>query len=363
MTETSAPRILLVGGLAHGENTNAHVRVLGELGFEVRTVSTTPYIHRGGRVASWLRHRLMAGPAINELNREILAVAKEFQPHMLWGEKAVAVQPATLRRLRDQGVVLISYLYDNPFGDMHEPVWRLFLKTIPEFDIHAVQRESSITDFKAAGARHVLRIFTPFDPGAQFPPPESWSDADRVIDVSFTGSPYDNRAALLEDLWRGHGIAVDIRGGRWQRALSPDAFSALVTGPGAWGDDYRMRFWTSKICLAFVTHANRDETAHRCFEIAGSQGFMLSERTDTLRACFTEGEEAVFFSDMAECAEMIRRYLPDVAARERIARNARARAVASGYALPDQFARVFRELSRLHPDLPMPDALPAPKTV
>ena len=362
MSDISPPRVLLVGGLASGENTNAHVRVLGELGFQVATVSTTPYMNRGGRVASWLRHRLMAGPAINELNREILETAVDFRPHILWAEKAVAFQVGTLRRLREQGVVLVSYLYDNPFGDMHEPVWRLFLKTISEFDIHVVQRESSITDFKRAGARRVMRIFTPFDPAAQYPPPDGWSDAERTIDVSFTGSPFDDRAQRLESLWRDHDITVDIRGDRWARALAPDSYATLVSGPSVWGDDYRMRFWKSKICLAFVTRANRDETAHRCFEIAGSQGFMLSERTDMLRACFTEGEEAAYFSDIEECAAMIRRYLPDTVERERIARNARARAVASGYALPDQFARVFREVSEHHPSLPMPDRLPPPKT-
>ena len=358
MSQQPAPRVLFVAGMSPGDNSTSHARVLRDFGCEVEIVNTKPYMLRGGRMAAWLRFRTLCGPAISELNREILEVAERFRPHLLWAEKPIAVRPQTLERLRAIDVVLSCLTYDNPFGDMGEPLWRLFRKTLPAFDLHVVPRRGSETDFAQAGARRVLRINFAYDPARQFPPPSGWSDTDRVIDVSFTGAPHDDRAARLLDLWRRHGIAVDVRGDRWERVLSGEDLAKLVTGPGVWGDHYQERFWTSRICLAFITHANRDDTAHRCFEIAGSQGFMLCERTDALEACFTEGEEAVYFSDMDECAEKIRRYLPDTAERERIARNARARSLASGYAMPDQFARVIRDLRVHHASIPEPANLP-----
>jgi spore maturation protein CgeB len=46
---------------------------------------------------------------------------------------------------------------------------------------------------------------------------------------------------------------------------------------------------------------------------------------------FVEDEEAVFFSSIEECAEKIRRYLPDEAARAKIAAAGRERAERCGY--------------------------------
>src|SRR6185437_16742210 len=94
---------------------------------------------------------------------------------------------------------------------------------------------------------------------------------------------------------------------------------------------YREAIWRSKINLSFITHSNQDEFVHKSFEIAGCGGFLLAERSAGHLERFREGEEAVFFSSFEECVEKIRRYLPDEAARARIAAAGHARAEQSGY--------------------------------
>ena len=96
--------------------------------------------------------------------------------------------------------------------------------------------------------------------------------------------------------------------------------------------------------LSFITHSNQDEFVHKSFEIAACGGFLLAERSAGHEARFVEGEEAVFFSDFAECAEKIRRYLPDEAARDRIARAGRARAVRDGYGNDAQVGKIVERL-------------------
>ena len=358
MPETPRPRILFVAAFSPGDNSAAHIRVLEEFGCDVEVLNFKPYIMRGGRIATWIRLRTLTGFSIHSLNKAILEAADRFKPDLVWAEKPVAVRPETFQKLRDCGAILSCLTYDNPFGDMGEPHWRLFLESLPLFDLHVLTRRKSLEDFTNAGARHVLKISLSFDPARHFPPPPSWTEADRSIDVSFTGAPWDDRARRLLGLWHDHGIAVDVRGNRWDSIPEANAMAPLVKGPGVFGDAYRRRFWESRICLSFNTFANHDEMAHRSFEITASQGFMLSDRTDALLGLFTEDEEAVYFSDLDECAEKIRRYLPDVAERERIARNARERAVSSGYSLPDQFARVMRELARRHDTISEPENLP-----
>ncbi len=114
--------------------------------------------------------------------------------------------------------------------------------------------------------------------------------------------------------------------------MSAEAVAALYRGHGElFRDAYREGIWKSKINLSFLTHANRDEFAHKSFEIAACEGFLLAERSEGHLQRFVEDEEAVFFSTIDECVEKIRRYLPDEAARRRIAAAGRARALRSGY--------------------------------
>jgi spore maturation protein CgeB len=61
-------------------------------------------------------------------------------------------------------------------------------------------------------------------------------------------------------------------------------------------------------------------------------------------ARFREDEEAVFFTGFEECAEKIRRYLLDEAARERISAAGRERAVRDGYSNDAQVAKIVERL-------------------
>ena len=61
-------------------------------------------------------------------------------------------------------------------------------------------------------------------------------------------------------------------------------------------------------------------------------------------ARFIEGEEAVFFEGIDECVAKIRRYLPDEAARARIAAAGRRRAEVSGYHNDAQVAAIVARL-------------------
>jgi spore maturation protein CgeB len=94
---------------------------------------------------------------------------------------------------------------------------------------------------------------------------------------------------------------------------------------------YREAIWRSKINPSFLTRSNQDEFVHKSFEIAGCGGFLLAERSDGHMQRFREDEEAVFFTGREELAAKIRRYLPDEAARARIAAAGRERAVRDGY--------------------------------
>jgi hypothetical protein len=323
-------KILYAANLSPNDSALYRLWALERLGHHVVPLdyltyaSSSPMVHR-------IVYRLAAGPHVDRFNRDLIRLAEQEKPDLLWADKILWMRPRTLDHLRSRGVATVSYMIDNPFGTRRDPGWRLYMKGIPHYDLHVVQRDKNIADYGRHGARDVIKIQTAYEPRIHFPPPEGWSDRDRERDVSFIGTPYDERGAILTQLSRE--FAVTISGNRlsWQRSLSSDAFPKLYREGELYQQQYREAIWRSKINLSFITHSNQDEFVHKSFEIAGCGGFLLAERSQGHLDRFREDEEAVFFSGFDELAAKIRRYLPDEAARARIAAAGRARAYRDGY--------------------------------
>lgn len=343
-------KILYAGTLTPNDTALYRLWALERLGATVVPFPTRGY-EAENPVLRKLLFRLSAGPGVDRLNADVLRVAAVQRPEIFWADKMLWIRPATLEKLRAMGVVTVSYMIDNPFGTRKDPGWRLYLKDIPFYDLHVVQRQSNLADYNRHGARDVIKIQTAYEPTLNFPPPSTWSDADCVREVSFIGTPYDDRAEVLTRLWREAGLAVSVSGNarQWARALDANAFAAIFRAGELYRDDYREAIWRSRINLSFLTHSNHDEFVHKSFEIAGCGGFLLAERSDGHSRRFIEDEEAAFFSGYRELVQKIRRYLPDEAARRRIAAAGRRRAERDGYHNDRQVGLVLERALELLP--------------
>jgi spore maturation protein CgeB len=324
-------KILYASGLSLNDSSLYRLWALERLGHQIIPFNSFDYVPQNPLIRK-AAHRLSTGPSVTRLNRDILRIAEAEKPDLLWADKVLSMRPKTLDRMRAMGIATVSYMIDNPFGTRRDPGWRLYMKNIPYYDLHVVQRDKNILDYTSRGARDVIKIQTAYEPTLHFPPPAGWSDADRDRDVSFIGTPYDDRGKTLSRLWR-EGIPVAVSGSspHWIRAMDPDAYKATFRSGELFRDDYRNAIWHSRINLSFLTHSNQDVFVHKSFEIAGCGGFLLAERSAGHLERFKEDEEAIFFSSFEELTEKIRRYLPDEAARQRIAAAGNLRAARDGY--------------------------------
>lgn len=325
-------KILYASGLSPNDSSLYRLWALERLGHRVVPFNSYAY-ESGNPLIRNVCGRLVIGPAVSRLNRDLLAVAEREAPEVVWADKLLSMRPETLDRLRATGIATVSYMIDNPFGTRQDPGWRLYMKCIPHYDLHVVQRDKNIFDYKSRGALDVIKIQTAYEPTLHYPPPEGWGDKDRDREVSFIGTPYDDRPATLTKLQRLGEFQVVISGhpGVWQKKLSPEIFDQTYREGELFQQKYREAIWRSKINLSFLTHANQDEFVHKSFEIAACGSFLLAERSEGHLQRFTEGEEAVFFSTYDELVQKIRRYLPDEAARQRIAAAGCLRAARDGY--------------------------------
>jgi spore maturation protein CgeB len=323
-------KILYVANLSPNDSALYRLWALERLGHQVVPLdylnyeSTSPIVHR-------IVYRLAMGPHVERFNRDLIAMAEREKPDLLWADKILWMKPSALDHLRSLGIILVSYMIDNPFGTRRDPGWRLYMKNIPCYDLHVVQRDKNIADYHQRGARDVIKVQTAYEPTIHFPPEGGWSDRNRNRGVSFVGTPYDDRADILTRLSREFDVAISGNQNAWKEALKPEAFSKLYCEGELYQQQYREAIWRSRINLSFITHSNQDEFVHKSFEIAGCCGFLLAERSPGHMSRFREGEEAVFFTGYDELAAKVRRYLPDEAARARIAAAGRSRAERDGY--------------------------------
>jgi spore maturation protein CgeB len=341
-------KILYAAGLSPNDFSQYRLQALERLGHNVVAVNAYDYAPKNS-LLNKVFFRMQTGPWVSRLNKEILDVAQREKPDVFWADKLLSLRPETLDTLRASKIVSVSYMIDNAFGLRNDPGWRLYMQDIPHFDLHVTQRDKNLEDYCAYGARDVFKIQTAFEPTLQFPPPEGWSDKDRDRDVSFIGTPYDDRAEFLTQLWKEYGFAVAVSGGLvWKKALGREATEGIYRGHGElFRAAYREGIWKSKINLSFITHSNGDEFVHKSFEIAACQGFLLAERSAGHLAKFQEDEEAVFFSGIEECVEKIERYLPDEASRAKIAAAGRARALRDGYDNDTQVEKIVERVREL----------------
>lgn len=340
-------KILYAGTLEAGTSTLFRLWTLERLGHQIVPFDSRPYV-LANPLLSKIAFRLAAGPHAERMNADLLRLAEAERPQVFWSDKVLLLHPRTLERMRQLGITTVSYMIDNAFGPRKDPGWRLFVKDIPFFDLHVTQRDVSITHLTDRGARDVIKVQTAYEPTIHYPPPAPLPDQDRDREVSFIGTPYDDRAQTLTAL-SDAGVQVALSGneGAWRRALSKETFARIFGSSELYEDAYRDGVWHSKINLSFLTHSNQDEYTHKSFEIAGCGGFLLAERSPGHLSKFKEDEEAVFFSDTKELLEKIRRYLPDEAARNRIAAAGLARAVRDGYHNDRQVHLIMQRVEQL----------------
>jgi spore maturation protein CgeB len=337
-------KILYAGGMALGSTSRMRRLGLERLGHDVVGVDSDIY-RPANKILRKLQFELSAGPLVEKLNRDLLRMAQEEKPDVFWADKQLYLQPKTLEAMNEMGIATVSWMIDNPFGPRRDTGWRLYLKDLPLFDLHAQQRDTSLVEYKRRGAKDVVKILIGFEPTVHFPSPEPITDAERTREVSFMGMPYDDRGEIVTKLVQA-GIPVSIYGKEpyWKKALDSETFAKVYKGGEMYVKEYREGFWYSKINLSFVTKSNQDEVTQKSFEIAACGGLLMAERTAGHQARFVEGEEAVFFSDTDELIGQIKRYLPDEAARQRIAAAGRERAVRDGYDNNHQLSVILQRL-------------------
>ena len=334
-------RILVACNPSPGQTSGYRLRSWRRLNQDVIPFDVTKY-DSPNKYLQAIAFRAPFGPFVYRINRDLLRAIQQYKPDVVIFEKPLQFTRDTLLKIRRAGVTTVYYNLDNPFGPRRsDPGWHQLHKVFRFFDLYCAIRNTDVLRFQQWGLPWV-RMMLSYEPSIHFPPASGWSDRERTRDVSYVGSPYEDRPDFLRRLRQEEHIPLMIDGtGRWKRFVPPAQGSEYISYKALFDSDYREAIWRSRINLSFLTRLNEEDIAHKSVEIAACQGFLLAVRCEGHQALFEEDKEAVFFSSVEECADKCRFYLNRPNLRESIARRGRERAVQSGYDNDTQLARIL----------------------
>lgn len=245
---------------------------------------------------------------------------------VLWVDHGPAVGSETVKAAKALGMRTVVLNVDDPFGTRDRLMWQLFKKTVKEYDLTVVVREPNVAEATELGAPDVMKVWRAADEVAHssrvFTPEE---EAKYSSDVLFLGTWMVSRGTFLKGLV-DRGVPLTIIGDRWYKAPEWESLKPYWKGPGIHtDDDYSGYIQGARVCIGLLSFQNRDLHTTRSAEIPSIGSLLCAERTTEHLELYKDGEEAVFWDDVEECAVHCNKLLADPTLRDRIAAAGHAR--------------------------------------
>ncbi len=323
-------RIGVVGPIVGGSRSIAQSAVvaLERLGHEVRfldNASFAPHLDSIRRAPdSEAMKNAMAQELFKLAARETRTQLASFHPDVaLYLAQAPVLSDDDTAPLREAGILTIFWLVED------RRVFTYWQRTASRFDVLWGIQDGTFADELASISdtqfAHVPLACDSVPPTSLPAPNPLWSDR-----VTFAGSPYPNRLALLRELALpdlrifGPGFSAEpsLRANiAIDRTVEHELFPQIFSGS-------RINLNLSSSTVNGDWNARKNLLNPRAFEIAGAGGFQLAESLLPIEKFFEPGAEIVTFSSVEEARELIARYSADATARAAVASRAQARALA-----------------------------------
>jgi spore maturation protein CgeB len=249
-----------------------------------------------------------------------LSITNSVKPDLVWVNSGELFGPNSLKILKALSCPIILYNNDDPTGGRDGHRFDLLLKSLAYYDICAVMRELNVSEFKARGAKNVLRVFMSYDEEVHRPFANVSEIPEKFrSEVAFIGTwmRYEKRDEFLLELVR-QGVPLSIWGDRWEKSPHFNKLKSHWQGSALKGRDYVAAIQGAKICLGLLSKGNRDLHTQRSLETPYAGGLFCAERTSEHQELYQAGVEAVFWSDASECAQICNQLLRDNSQRDQI---------------------------------------------
>lgn len=320
-----------VAYIGPGTGTSLHrARALQRIGHAVTIIDPWDWLGHSKWVAHWEYSTGAIGVSLL-INRRIRAAVRHAKPHLIFVDQGEFLGPRLIRGLREFGAPVVNYCQDDPFPSSRAR-FRAYRKALPFYDLVAVVREPNQREAIESGASRVVRVWRCADEIAHRADSVREELRERFASgVAFVGTWMPERGPFLARLI-ARDVPLAIWGDRWHKAPEWPIIKPHWRGPGLFRDEeYASAVLSAKICLGLLSKGNRDFHTTRSMEIPALAGLLCAERTSEHVALYSDGEEAVFWRDPDECADLCKALLADEKRRQEIARRGHERALRNNH--------------------------------
>lgn len=249
----------------------------------------TGYAFTRQLVQRWLAEQLGAAPVYD----------------LCWVDNGEFLGQGSLALLAQRARHVVLFNHDDPTGSRDRLRFLTLRSAIAHYRLCVVVRPFNVDEFKALGARDVIRVWMSYDEVAHRPQDSAAPVADIYRnDVVFIGRCMkgEGRDLLMHTLVT-HGIRPAIWGDNWQSSPLWPQLQPYWRGAAVSGQDYVDAMRGAQVCIGMLSKGNRDQHTTRSMEIPAAGGLLCAERTPEHLSLYEEGKEAVFWSSPQECAQ------------------------------------------------------------
>lgn len=299
---------ILIVGKGGGTNIAGNVSATAKRsGYQVELIDITPYYgkNRLERKISWL---LMDKKPIG-INR----LRDDVEQHIGRGLRTILTvglvpfEREVIRNWTERGIKVIHYASDDPWNRRISPSW--YKDSLRAYKAVFTPRISNVLDIAMITRKNVHYLpfsYSSMQGGMDSAREEDLRNAIKNIHgqgsdiIVFVGGADPERVRFIRGLIR-KGIRLILVGQYWDRyAVCRD----ISLG---WRTKEEVDYLTKITCasLILLKKENRDGHTMRTIEAAASGATLLVEDSLEHRIFFRDGYDALFFSDVEECAKRV----------------------------------------------------------
>jgi len=344
------------------------METLVELGHTVIPLNSQSGWDKASRMSRRLQQQFAAGPVVKKINSDLLKLAIENKPDLLWAEKQEYLYPETLKALSRRGMKLLHFTPD-PYFSLSWKRTRLTNACMPLFDYMLTSKRYELSEYRRI-CKNVIYMPLGFAEAVHRPlfPEDDKLKEKYKSDVAFIGGWEPRREEMLESIVRETNCNLKIWGygwdalvdGRWSvrrwlamnrnagnlqfKIAKNEILAKAVQGGEIYADTYAWAVSGARINIGFLRQVCPDQHTTRTFEIPACGSMLIADRTDEHREFFVEGKEAEFFSSKEELVEKVRFYLGHEDLRKKIAINGYQKCHTSGYSYKNRLKDVLEQI-------------------
>jgi len=320
-------------------------------GIEVIQLDEDTFIPKAVCAGARILRRLLTRAYVSEYNREIVRIARYFQPEAALAVKGNWITAATLRELHSLNISLYNF-YPDTSAFAHRA---LFPESLAEYECVFYTKRFWLSDVsQKLHLRDAEFLPHGYGPALHHPIDLQPEDVERYgHDVTVIATHTPHKEKVLSELVRMRpSLDLYVWGDRWTRKCQDPNLRKFIAGLPVTGVSYVKAILAAKINLAIMSGvvpgaSQGDETTARTLQIPAIGGFMLHERSNELLSMYEDGVEVASFGNAEEMVAAIDYFLAEPDRRCQIAKAGHRRCVPA-YSVDNRLQHILNYHSRRH---------------